>query len=70
MGFILLKKKKYKINIKNKKILFLVAINIIPILLMIFTSIISGAKIRTMWMTPFYLFLGTLFLQFIKIILS
>ena len=66
MGFILLKKKKYKINIKNKKILFLVFINIIPILLIIVTSIISGAKIRTMWMTPFYLFIGTLFFAIYK----
>ena len=33
---------------------------------MIFTSIISGAKIRTMWMTPFYLFLGTLFFAIYK----
>ena len=29
---------------------------------MLTTSILTGAKIRTMWMTPFYLFLGTLFL--------
>ena len=28
---------------------------------MLFTSMITGANIRTMWMTPFYLFLGTLF---------
>jgi hypothetical protein len=28
---------------------------------MLITSILTGAKIRTMWMTPFYLFLGTLF---------
>ena len=27
---------------------------------MFLTSVIMGAKIRTMWMTPFYLFLGTL----------
>ena len=45
---------------KNKK-LFLISINLIPILLMLATSIITGANIRTMWMTPFYLFLGTLF---------
>ena len=30
------------------------------------TSLLSGAKIRTMWMTPFYLFLGTLFLFVLK----
>ena len=30
------------------------------------TSALSGAEIRTMWMTPFYLFLGTLFLLILK----
>ena len=33
---------------------------------MIITSMIMGAKIRTMWMTPFYLALGTLFLMLFK----
>jgi len=27
---------------------------------MLLTSIMTGSKIRTMWMTPFYLFFGTL----------
>ena len=30
-----------------------------PLLLIFLTSLISGSKIRTMWMTPFYLFMGT-----------
>ena len=59
----LLKKINLKLNIKNKKFLFLISINLIPIVLMLITSIISGAKIRTMWMTPFYLFFGTLFIE-------
>ena len=29
---------------------------------MVLTSAIMGAKIRTMWMTPFYLYIGTLFI--------
>ena len=33
---------------------------------MLITSLLTGAKIRTMWMTPFYLFFGTLFLFFLK----
>ena len=61
MCFALIKKFKFKIDMKNKKTFFLISINLIPILLMLATSIITGAKIRTMWMTPFYLFLGTLF---------
>ena len=66
MIFTILKKFKFKINVKDKKIIFLVTINIIPILLILITSLISGAKIRTMWMTPFYLFFGTLFLSIFK----
>ncbi|MDA8676536.1 glycosyltransferase family 39 protein [Candidatus Pelagibacter bacterium] len=64
MIFILLK--KFKFNLKNKKNLFLVSINLIPIILILFTSIVSGAKIRTMWMTPFYLFFGTLFIEIFR----
>jgi 4-amino-4-deoxy-L-arabinose transferase-like glycosyltransferase len=66
MIFIILKKIKLKMNIKNKKFLFLISINLIPFLLILITSIITGAKIRTMWITPFYLFLGTLFLELFK----
>ena len=53
-------KLKVKLKLKDKKLLFLLAINLIPVILMFFTSIFMGAKIRTMWMTPFYLFSGTL----------
>ena len=66
MIFAILKKIKLKIIKKNKKLLFLISINLIPLLLVLATSIITGAKIRTMWMTPFYLFLGTLFLEFFR----
>jgi len=58
---LLIKKIKFKFNFKDKKLLFLLAINILPILLIFLTSVITGSKIRTMWMTPFYLFFGTLF---------
>jgi 4-amino-4-deoxy-L-arabinose transferase-like glycosyltransferase len=59
--WILIKKIKFKFDLKDKKLLFLLTINILPILLMFLTSIVTGSKIRTMWMTPFYLFFGTLF---------
>ena len=59
--WLLIKKIKLKINLKDKKLFFLLAINILPIALMFLTSFIIGSKIRTMWMTPFYLFFGTLF---------
>ena len=59
--FLLVKKIKFKLNLKDKKLFFLIFINILPIALMFVTSVITGSKIRTMWMTPFYLFFGTLF---------
>jgi len=61
LTWLLVKKIKYKFNLKNKKLLFLLTINILPIFLILLTSFITGSKIRTMWMTPFYLFFGTLF---------
>jgi len=59
--WLLIQKIKFKFDFKDKKLLFLLSINILPILLMLLTSVITGSKIRTMWMTPFYLFFGTLF---------
>jgi 4-amino-4-deoxy-L-arabinose transferase-like glycosyltransferase len=59
--WLLIKKNKFKFDLKGKRLLFLLAINILPILLMFLTSVVTGSKIRTMWMTPFYLFFGTLF---------
>ena len=66
MLWLLVKKFKFKINYKDKKLLFLLAINILPIILMFLTSFLSGSKIRTMWMTPFYLFFGTLFVYLLQ----
>ena len=60
MSFFLIKKLKFKISLKDKKLLFLIFINLVPIGLMFLTSILTGSKIRTMWMTPFYLFFGVL----------
>jgi 4-amino-4-deoxy-L-arabinose transferase-like glycosyltransferase len=63
---LLVKKIKLNLNFKDKKLLFLLAINILPIVLMFLTSLITGSKIRTMWMTPFYLFFGTLFVYLLQ----
>ena len=63
---LLVKKIKLNLNFKDKKLLFLLAINILPIILMFLTSLVTGSKIRTMWMTPFYLFFGTLFVYFLQ----
>ena len=60
MSLFLIKKLKFKINLKDRKLLFLIFINLVPIGLMFLTSMILCAKIKTMWMTPFYLFIGVL----------
>ncbi len=60
LSWLLVKRIKFNINFRDKKLLFLFAINILPFVLMFLTSLITGSKIRTMWMTPFYLFFGTL----------
>jgi 4-amino-4-deoxy-L-arabinose transferase-like glycosyltransferase len=58
MSFFLVKKFKFKISLKDKKLLFLIFINLVPIAFMFLTSMLTGSKIRTMWMTSFYLFFG------------
>ena len=66
LTWLLVQKFKFKINIKDKKLLFLLSINFLPIFLMFLTSVITGSKIRTMWMTPFYLFFGTFFVYMLQ----
>ena len=60
--FILTKSLKTYFSFKDQNLLYLLCITTVPIILMFLTSVILGAKIRTMWMTPFYLYIGTLFL--------
>ena len=66
LTWLLLKKIKFKFNFKDKNLIFLIVINLLPIFLMLLTSIITGSKIRTMWMTPFYLFFGVLLVYIFK----
>ena len=65
--WLLINKIKFKINLKDKKLLFLIFINIMPIFLMFVSSVILGSKIRTMWMTPFYLFFGLFFVYLFQL---
>ena len=61
--FIMLSKSiKTNFSLKDQNLLYLLSVTLLPIFLMFLTSLIIGAKIRTMWMTPFYLFFGTLFI--------
>ena len=64
MLFMLVSKFKFKLNFKDKKFLFLIFINFVPIILIAMTSLITGSKIKTMWLTPFYLYFGIFFIFF------
>ncbi len=65
MTYVLLKKIKIDIN-SNNTLIYLVCINILPFILMLSYSLLTGAKIRTMWMTPFYIFFPTMLLFIFK----
>ena len=65
--YFVIKKIKIRFDIKDKKKLFILLINFLPIILMFVTSVVTGSKIRTMWMTPFYLFFGILILSMFDI---
>ena len=65
--YFLIKRIRIRIDLKDDKNLFLIAINILPIMLILLTSIIFGSEIRTMWMAPFYLFFGVLALSLFEI---
>ena len=64
--FLIIKKIKFKFDLNDKKLFFLIFINILPIILLFITSVLTGSKIRTMWMTPFYLFFGIFFIYLFK----
>ena len=66
MIFVLINKFKININLNDDKLLFLLSINLIPILFVFLTSFTMGVKIRTMWMTPFYISFGLLFIYIFK----
>jgi len=66
MFLFLISKFKISFKFKDKKLLFLLIINIVPIILVFLTSMFMGVKIRTMWMSSFYLFMGVLFLYVFK----
>ena len=66
MLLFIVSKFKYKINLKDKKLIFLIIINVVPLLLIFLTSFFLGARIKTMWMTPFYLFIGVMCVYIFK----
>ncbi len=59
---LIVSKFKFKFNFRDEKLVYLMSVTLVPVLIMVLTSIILGANIRTMWMTPFYLFFGLFFI--------
>tara|TARA_B100000686_G_scaffold353698_1_gene460349 strand:+ start:1386 stop:2768 length:1383 start_codon:yes stop_codon:yes gene_type:complete len=57
---------KTKFNFKDERLVFLLTINILPLIFIFLTSLFFGVKIRTMWMTPFYLFFGVLIVYILQ----
>ena len=57
---------KAKINLDDRKLIFLFTISLLPIILMFLTSLVGGVRIRTMWMTTFYVFPGVFFIYLFK----
>ena len=62
LGYFLIKKIKIKLPFNNEKFIFLIFSFIVPFFLILITSIISGSRIRTMWMVPFYSLIGVFFI--------
>jgi len=52
---------KIKVDLTDKKLIFLFTITLLPLILMFLTSIFGGIRVRTMWMTTFYIFPGIFF---------
>ena len=57
---------KIKINLKDEKLIFLFTITFLPIILMFLTSLVGGVRVRTMWMTTFYIFPGLFFVYLLS----
>ncbi|MSP06194.1 MAG: glycosyltransferase family 39 protein [Candidatus Fonsibacter sp.] len=58
----LIKKIKIKLPFNNNKFIFLLFSFLLPFFLILTTSIITGSRIRTMWMIPFYSLIGIFFI--------
>ncbi len=59
---LIIKKYKFRFKRSDKKSIFLIFTILAPIILVFLTSLVFAANIRSMWMTPFYLFFGLFFI--------
>jgi len=60
--YFLIKRIKIKLPLNNEKFTFLLFSFLLPFFLILITSTITGSKIRTMWMIPFYSLIGIFFI--------
>ena len=60
--YFLIKKIKIRLPLNNEKFIFLLFSFLLPFLLILITSIITGSRIRMMWMIPFYSLIGIFFI--------
>ena len=63
---LLFKNFKFKSSQYDEKSIFLIFVTLAPIFFVAMTSLVFVADIRTMWMTPFYLFTGLFFIYHFK----
>ena len=66
--FLVLNLNKKKINFKkiSKKRLFILSISLLPIFIVLIVSVLFGARIRTMWLSTFYLYFGLMMFNFFQ----
>jgi len=60
--YLLIKKIKIKLPFDNQKFIFLLFSFLLPFFLILITSMVTGSRIRTMWMIPFYSLIGVFFI--------
>ena len=60
--YLLIKKIKIKLPFDNQKFIFLLFSFLLPFFLILITSMVTGSRIRTMWMIPFYYLIGVFFI--------
>jgi 4-amino-4-deoxy-L-arabinose transferase-like glycosyltransferase len=60
--YLLIKKIKIRLPLKNEKFIFLLFSFLLPFFLILTTSIFTGYRIRTVWMIPFYSLIGIFFM--------
>ena len=60
--YFLIKKIKIKLPFDNQKFIFLLFSFLFPFFLILITSMVTGSRIRTMWMIPFYSLVGVFFI--------